>query len=178
MTSVKKRYRTKNVYKMALVTILLLILCISLSYFIVTTDLLKPRLSELTTSYISFNNSNATDMIKIATLEKMNDSKGISNKNKSTAEFKITGKKKTKYKVVLYHLGNSVEDEYVKFYIEDAGKKVVEDTLSNMQETNDDGRIVYEGEIKDQRKFTIKMWIDKSYSKMPNNISYELKIKS
>lgn len=178
MAKVKKRYRRKKVYQTAFITAILLVLVISISYFIMTTDILSPKVNELTASYISFNNSNSTDMIKVSSLNKMSNTKGISYKNKSTTNFKVEGKKGSKFKIVLYHLGNMIEDEYVKFALMKKNKVILEDNISNMKETNDDGRIIYEGTIKKTEEYTINMWIDKSYEKSPINISYEVKIKS
>lgn len=178
MTKVKKRYRKIRVYQTALVTTMLIVLVLSILYYILTTDMLSPKVNELTASYISFNNANATDMIKVSSLSKMTDTKGVSYKNKSTTDFKVEGKKKEAFKIVLYHLGNMIDDNYVRFALMKNNKLITQNSISNMEQTNDDGVIIYNGTIDEKEEYTIKMWIDKEYEKSTKNISYEIKIKS
>ena len=174
----KKKYTKKSVYKSALTTISLLLLVIFCGYIIFQTEWLKPKLNELSASYISLNNLDTTDILKVSNLRKYNNKNGKSNWNKSVKIFQVTGQREMKYQIVLYHVGEKIEDEYIHFYLENEKGVTKEETLSNQFETEDGGKVIYEGTIKEGKNWTLKMWIDKKYKKKENNISYEIRIKT
>ena len=173
----KKKYTKKSVYKSALTAFSLLLLVVFCGYIIFQTEWLKPRLNELSASYISLNNLNSTDILKVSNLRKLNNQKGKSNRNKSV-KFQVTGQREKDYQIVLYHIGEKIEEDYIHFYIENEKGLTKEGILSNQSETNDGGKIIYEGTITEGKNWTIRMWIDKRYTKKGNNISYEIRIKT
>lgn len=173
----RKRYTKRSVLKTAIPTFILLILVVGIAYGIFHTEWLRPKVNEITASYISLNTNETTDVLKITNLRLLSEKQGKT-KNKSTQEFQITGEKDTIYQIVLYHLGNQVDESYVHFYLENEKSDKVEGVLSNREETFDGGRVLYEGTIKDAKKWNLKMWVDKSYHKEVNNVSYEIRIKS
>ena len=174
----KKKYTKKSVYKSAFTTFVLIVLVVLCAHFIFQTDWLKPRFNELLASYISLNNLNTTDILKVSNLKKMTNKKGISYHNKSKKEFQVTGQREIKYQIVLYHVGEKIEEEYIHFYLENEKKVKIEGILSEQSETNDGGKMIYEGTIQEGKNWTIKMWIDKEYKKKGNNVSYEIRIKT
>lgn len=173
MRNTKSRYTRKDITKVSLLIAILLLLILGLTYIMVGTNLLEPKVNETATSYISFNNSNATDMLKVSNLTKLSEERGKSENNKSTTSFTITGEKNSVYQIVLYHIGNSIDEEYVHFSLSD--KKLLDtNILSRMTETESGGRIIYEGIIDKDKDFELKMWVDKKYEAEINNISYEI----
>ena len=84
----KKNKQTKSLLN----TILLCILVLGISYLIFETNILEPKIDGVTASYISFDNLNSTDMMKIKDLSKLSDEVGKSNLNTSKAEFDVAGK--------------------------------------------------------------------------------------
>lgn len=177
MKTVKGRYTKKDLIKVSSLIFVLILLIGILTCVILKANLTKPKMNDAATSYISFNNSNATDMLKVSNLTKLSDEKGVGDKNKSTTSFTISGEKDTVYQIVLYHIGNMISEDYVHFRLKD--KKVLEENiLSEMTETDSGGRIIYEGIIDGEKDFELKMWVDKRYEKEIKNISYEIKLKS
>ena len=73
----KKTTLEVKIYKTAAISIVLLISAIFLSYFVITASSLKPEINEETANYISFNNSNTTDMMKISNLQKLSNKGSI-----------------------------------------------------------------------------------------------------
>ena len=67
MKKIKKRKKEKHIFSWILM-IVLIIIVFCLSALIFNTDYLSPKIDELTTSYISFNNVESTDIIKISIL--------------------------------------------------------------------------------------------------------------
>lgn len=177
MANIKSRYTKKEVIKISIIMILIIILILILTYCIFKTSLLDPIKDEKATSYISFNNSNATDMLKVSNLKKMSNDRGSSDKNESTTKFEVTGDKDSIYQIVLYHIGNSISEEYIHFELSDT-KELENRLLSEMTENASSGRIIYEGIIDGKKEYELKMWVDKEYEEETNNISYEIKIKS
>ena len=174
----RKRYTKKSVIQTAIPTFFLVVLVCIGTYYIQKGDWIRPELDELTASYLSLNNNETTDMMKITNLRKMSDKNGHLSKNKSAKDFQITGQKDTTYQIVLYHLGNQVEKEYIKFYLTNEKGYKAENTLSNMPDTPDGGKVVFEGTMEDGKKWDLKMWVDKSYHHEVTNVSYEIKIKT
>ncbi len=158
---------------LVLVTMVLL-----LSYFVFQTNLLEPKLNTLTTSYISFNNKNTTDMLKISNLQKMTNRKGQSKFNEQGISFEVSGNEKQTYEVVLYPLTNQIDTSYIHFTFE-SKEGNISGTLNQMEEKEDGGFIIYTGTIsKKESKKTIRMWIDKKYKANSNHTSFEVKIES
>lgn len=177
MGNIKSRYTKKDVFKISIIMTIMIILIIILTFIILETNLLEPKKDDTATNYISFNNSNATDMLKVSNLKRMSNEKGISDKNESITKFEVTGDKDSIYQIVLYHIGNSIDEEFIHFCLEDTNE-LDNNILSEMTENNSGGRIIYEGIIDGKKEFELKMWIDKEYEDDINNISYEIKIKS
>ena len=160
----------KEIYIKKISTCIILgIFVITLSYFIFKTNILEPKLNELTTSYISFNNINNTDILKLNNINKMSDTKAKSILNNSTIKLNITGNKNEEYYIVVYK-DSDIDDKYINCYI---NKKV---NLSEVETTSDGGKIIYTGKIDNKTKI-LKMWIDKSYKDKVKDNSFEIKIK-
>ena len=172
--STKKKKQTKSLFY----TILLCGLVAGISYVIFATNILEPKIDGVTASYISFNNSNSTDMLKIVNLSKLNEEVGKSSLNTSRADFTIAGKEDKEYQVVLYPTGNDIPNKYVYFFLTINKEKKVLDKLSKMDTTEDGRIIVYQGTLLKENNFKIQMWIDNTYKEKIDNISYEIKIKS
>ena len=160
----KKRCTKKTVHKAFGKTCLLLLLVITFSYWIRYTEWYAPKINELSASYISLNNNNTTDMLKITNLKKLSDRKGKGMNNPCKQKFEVTGEEHSSYRIVLYHLGNGLEDEYVHYYLTSNQGVEVKGTLSDALESYDGGKI-------------IKMWVAKDYIGEVNNIAYEIRIK-
>ncbi len=156
---------------------LLLLIVGFMSYTIFQTDFLEPKVDELTTSYISFNNKNATDMLKISNIKVMSNQKGESLLNDRYAKFQVSGAK-GEYQVLLYPLTNTIDSEYLHFYL-DKEETYLTGTLDSLEETEDGGIILYSGNLEEkEEKFLLRMWIDKKYKGNSNHTSFEIKIKS
>lgn len=172
--SKQKKQQTKNLFY----TILLCVLVAGISYIIFATNILEPRIDGVTASYISFNNSNSTDMLKIVDLLKLSDEVGKSSLNQSKVTFKVDGKKNKDYQIVLYPTGNNINNKYVKVFLTINKEKKILEKLNNMKVIEDGGIIVYEGRLLEDNNFKLQMWVDNKYNKNIDNISYEIKIKS
>lgn len=155
--------------KKVITCIVLGIFVITLSYLIFKTNILEPKLNELTTSYISFNTKNNSDILEIKNINKMSDTTAKSILNNSSLKLDITGTKNEEYYVVVYKNSN-IDDKYINCYI---NKKV---NLSEVETTKDGGKIIYTGKIDNKTK-VLKMWIDKSYKDKVNDNSFEIRIK-
>lgn len=173
----KRKKKQSNIFQ-AIIPYTLVLFVLIIGYGIFYTDLLNPKLNEITASYISFNNNSTTDMLKINNLKKYSDNNGISYKNKSYQNFCITGKTDNTYQIVLYHMGNSIDDGYVKFQLTNEKNKSFDGVISNIEKTQDGGYIIYEGTIKEGKRWTLKMWVAKDYKEVVNNVSYEIRIKT
>lgn len=176
MKNVKTRYNNKSFITLSVITSILVILIIILNIIVYKTDILEVKESTIITNNISFNNSNTTDMLKVPYLKKLSNDKGLSKKNKSYVNFKIAGEKDTKFQIVLYHIGNIIDNSYVKFELLSKNERI-ENSLDKVNETKDGGKIIYEGIIDKNNNYNIKMWVDKAYKEDIKNISYEVKIK-
>ena len=170
----KKNKQTKSLLN----TILLCILVLGISYLIFETNILEPKIDGVTASYISFDNLNSTDMMKIKDLSKLSDEVGKSNLNTSKAEFDVAGKEDKEYQVVLYPTGNAINNKYVNVFLSINKEKKIQDKLYVMNTLEDGGIIVYQGTLLKENKIKILMWINNTYKGKINNISYEVKIKS
>lgn len=172
----KKRYTKKRIYKKILRSIILVLIASLFAYIILESDVLSPGVDELTASYISFNNNDNTDILKITDIKKNKKQIGISNKNNSSAEFFINGDKDAKYIIVVYPIGKVIDDNYIYYYLENE-KENVSKKLSEQPTTVDGGKIIYKNKINKKEKFTIRMWVDKSLNQKISPLTYEIKIK-
>lgn len=173
-----KKKKSKVSIFQNIITYTLIIIVFTIGYSIFFTDFLSPSLNEMTASYISFNNNSTTDMIKVNNLKRMSDKKGISNKNKSKESFSVTGRLESTYQIVLYHLGSNLDEKYVKYQLENEKNKIFSGILSNNEVTPDGGFIIYEGTLKEGKRWTLKMWASKEYKNSVDNVSYEIRIKT
>ena len=99
----RKKVTKKKVVQTAMITIALILFVLTFSYWILYSEWYQPRINELSASYISLNNQNATDMLKITGLRKMSDHKGRKNSNPCKQTFQMTGESENEYQIVLYH---------------------------------------------------------------------------
>lgn len=173
----QKRYTKKNVYYASVKTGILFFFVLALGYGILNSEWVTPEIDELSASYISLNNTETTDILKVTNLRKLTNQRGASRYNKSTKTFKMTGEKDTQFQIVLYHLGKVVDEKYVKFYLENEMGKTIQGNLKSQSETYDGGRILFVGNMKDGQNWTLKMWVDKDYKNSIRNVSYEIRIK-
>lgn len=164
----KKRNKGKIYFKRIFICSILGILVFLLTYFIFETNILEPKVNELTTSYISFSN-NKTDELKINNIKKLSNKIGKSSFNNSSLELDITGNKNDLYNIVIYKINSNIDDNYIKCFID---KEI---TLSDTETTPDNGKIIYSGKINNKNK-VLRMWIDKKYKGKVENNSYEIKI--
>ena len=168
----------KNItYILSFLILLNIVLIIVLAYIIIGTDLLQTKIDEKTANYISFNDSKNTDIIKITNISILSDKKGISKKNKCTKEIEITGDKNKKFQIILYPIGNTIDEKYVKYYIEGINDSKI-NNLSNVETSVDNGKIIYSDKILKNNKYKLYVWIDDGYKKNVKDISYEIKIRS
>lgn len=172
----KKKYTKKAVRIYSIITGLLLGIVLYVGYHILENDYQKVVIDEITTNYISFNNSYQTDSLKITNLKPMPERKGESSNNLSKKTFIVNGKKKNRYEIVLYQHGSVIDEKKVNFSLWENKEKVVSGEIINMPEKNDGGKIIYEGVIENPKKFILKMWLDKSYEVSTKNLVYEIKI--
>lgn len=175
MKKIKKRKKEKHIFSWIFM-IVLIIIVFCLSALIFNTDYLSPKIDELTTSYISFNNVESTDIIKISNIKRMDDDTGKSYRNRNSVSFNVNGKKNTNYEIVLYPIGTIISDDSVNFYLKNNVDNV-SNSLNNMEKKEDGGIVIYKSTIGNEGKFTLKLWVDDDYNKSFKNLSYEVKIK-
>jgi len=168
----KKKRLKKNIFN----CVILLILVFALSYLIFVSNILEPHIDEVTTSYISFNNSYGTDMLKLTNLQKQKDEKGKSVINKQSIELKLTGTKNSKYSIIVYPISNKIDNQYVKFHLI-SSEAAITNSLSEMPISKDGGIIVYTNKTGVEDTITLRMWISSEYKDKVNDNSYEIKIK-
>lgn len=175
----KKTTQEAKLYRAAIACLVLSVSVIFLSYFVITASSLKPEINEETANYISFNNSNTTDMMKISNLQKMSDKKGISKVNENSIDFKITGKKGSNYSIIIYPINNKNDLKKIKFYLTEDKRKVAYSSLDTIKESKEDGGIIiYQGTITNSdSNYNLRMWLSKDYHQNANNISFEIKVK-
>lgn len=161
-------------------TTFLLFLCgmiVLLGYYILISDSLKPKVNELTASYISLNNHNTTDMLKISNIEKMNLTKGKSNRNKKMISFDISGEKGANYQIIIQPISNTIDEKNI-YYSISINNRIIYDTLNHAKLENKNERIIYQGKDNKNTKVIIRMWIDNHYSGKVKNNSFEIKVKT
>ena len=178
MITTKKKKDTRIKKRNICLLIFIFIMSLAALYLIEGTNLLIPKLNEATASYISFNNSNSTDMLKITNIQKLNKKIGKSILNKKEVTFSIDGKVNDEFNIELYSIGNKLDKKYIHYILLEDNKEIKQGNLHNCEEKNDGGLILYQSTIKKDKQYKIKMWIDKKYENNVNNISYEVKIQS
>lgn len=166
----------KTTIKIISSAIIIVILLLGISYITFKTNLLKPKIDEKTSQYISFYNKEKTDSLVINNIKKRKDKNGKGNKNKHSLKFSITGKKNKKYEIVLYNQLDKEDEKFIKVYIKHKNKEI-ESNLKDLKSSKDGGKILYQGKV-DNNNIILRMWISKSCSKKIKNNSFEVKIKS
>ena len=101
----KNKKKKKIYFKKIFICSILGILVFLLTYFIFETNVLEPKINELTTSYISFSN-NKTDKLRINNIKKLSNKIGKSSFNNSNLVLDITGDKEDLYNIVIYKINN------------------------------------------------------------------------
>jgi len=175
----KKKTNSKELQstKYLFTCLLIFISVIFLTCIIFKTDLLKSDINQLTASYISFNNTDTTDMLKISTLKKMSDQKGKSKANDRSLDFEITGKKGSDYDIIIYPMKEQVNLERIKYSLSKENSELLGNTLNTLKKSSDGGLVLYQGKITKNNKFHLSMWLTKNYSGNEHNISFEIKVK-
>jgi len=171
----RKRIREKEYCQALTICIIMGIITLSLTLFIHNTNLLEPKINELTTSFISFNNQNTTDMLRVNNVEKMSDKRGESRWNPHSLSLDIKGEKNQNYEIVIYPLVNPVPEEYVKLIVK-TGKDEIKENLLTSENTEDGGRIIYKGTIK-KGKTIIRIWLSNDYNGKITTNAFEVKVR-
>lgn len=166
----------KKFYRDTTISALLCLLVLSISYLMYKTNILQPSVNEVTASYISFNNKDTTDEIKINNLKKMSVSEGKSIINNKSNKLLITGEENTNYKVIVYPVINNIDLKYINYSINIKGN-TYNNALSEMPINNDGGIVIYEGVIKKEKNLLIRMWVSNNYPNKVDNNSFRIKIK-
>lgn len=172
----KKNNRIKK--RSIVLLIFIVVLTISVFYLINGTELLIPKIDEATASYISFNNSNSTDMLKINNIKRMKHKIGKSILNTYKETFNVSGTKNENFNIELYSIGNKIDKKYINYVLLKNNNIIEIGNLENKEETNNGGIILYQGKIINDNTYEIKMWIDEDYKEKTQNVSYEIKINS
>ena len=114
--SKRQQKQRKKIHNKIIQCTILSIFVLGFSYVIFQTDYLEPKINETTASYISFNNKNTTDMLKIQNIQKMSDQKGKSTLNSKFLKIDISGEESKEYEIVLYSIENKIEPEFINIY--------------------------------------------------------------
>ena len=174
-----KKKKNNRIKKRSIVLLIfIVVLTISVFYLINETKLLIPKIDEATASYISFNNSNSTDMLKINNIKRMKHKIGKSFLNTYKETFNVSGTKNENFNIELYSIGNKIDKKYINYVLLKNNNIIDIGNLENKEETNNGGIILYQGKIINDNSYEIKMWIDEDYKEKPQNVSYEIKINS
>lgn len=172
----KKQLRQRNqLYKNTAISALLCLLVLGVSYMIFITDILQPKVNRVTASYISFFNNDTTDVIKINDIKKMSNDVGKSVVNTKYRELLVTGEKNSNYQVVIYPVVNNIGLDYINYSITIEGN-TYSGNLGDMPFSSDEGIIVYNGRVNNEKKLTIRMWVSKDYDGEVDNNSFKIKI--
>lgn len=173
----KERQLLKELKKSIFFCSISCLLVIVLACLMFKTNILKPQLNEMTASYISFNNSNTTDMLKISNVKKLSDKKGKSQVNDKTLTFSVTSEIASSYDIVVYPVKKVTDYKNIKFCLAKNNQELVVDNLDNKDTSKDGGIIIYQGKVSSKNKITIRMWLTKKYHQETNNLSFEIKVK-
>lgn len=171
----KRQTRQKEYYRYLCACIIMSIIVLSLGLFIENTNFLEPKINQVTTSFISFNNKNTTDMLRLNNISKMSDKRGSSRRNPNSLTLNITGEKDQKYEIVLYSLDNPISEEKIK-YIVKTGKEETKDNLLTPETTEDGGKVLYRGTIQNQ-KTIIRVWVSNDYEGKITPNAFEVKVR-
>lgn len=171
-----KRYSKKRVYKSTFIAVILVLLVVFLGLFILKTDYLYTGINESTKRYISFNNTDSTDILKINNITRKTSKNGRSILNRSSILFEIKGDHHKEFDIVLYPINNTLEEKYIYYYLSLNNKKVT-GNLASVLTKEDGGKVIYHGKIDDNNTYRLNMWISENYKVKGRNISYEVKIK-
>ena len=158
--------------------VIVVIMTLSAFYLIKETDLLLPKIDEATASYISFSNSNSTDMLKITNLKKMKHEIGKSFFNSRKVTFNVSGQKNEDFNIELYSIGNKIDKKYINYILLNNNRVLEVGNLENKIENQNGGIILYQNQLINNNSYEIKMWIDDEYKDKTNNVSYEIKVNS
>ena len=172
----KRNTRKKHNYKEMTISILLCLLVLGISYMIFATDVLKPSVNQVTASYISFNNRDNTDDIKIDNIKKMSDDIGKSIINNRYNELLVDGEDNSNYEIVVYPLINDIDLNYIKASIT-MNNKTYTTNLSEVLKSDDGGISIYKGLVEKPQKVIIRMWVSKDYKEDITDTSFRIKIK-
>lgn len=165
-----KLQKTLDKYKKY--TIVSVISVILLTLLITNTNILEPVINEKTAKYISFNNTNNTDMLEINNIKKMPNFLGKTKFNKNSISFVIESNNKSNYEIFIYPSNNNIPNKYIHYYLK-SDKFSKEGTLNK---NSNDGISIYKGKV-NKKKITLRMWIDNKYKNNKNN-NFEVIIKS
>jgi hypothetical protein len=174
---IKKRRKKKKEHTLKKIApcILLCLIVLVLAYVIFQTNILAPHINETTASYISFNNKNTTDMLKIKNIEKMSDERGKSVLNQKSVTIKVTGEKKKEYEILLYRNENIIKEKYIKYSLKNKNIEMT-NTLEKLPIRADGGMVLYQGMI-DNSSIILRMWVSNDYSKSVKENPFEIRIK-
>ena len=171
----KQRKQKQQLYKNIVISTLMLLLVLGISYLIFETDLLQPSVNEVTASYISFNNKDTTDVIKINNIKKMSNDIGMSIVNTKHSQLLVSGEQNSNYQLVVYPMVNDIDLEYINYAVT-IGHDKYTGNLATGTVNSDEGIVVYNGKVNEAKKITIRMWISKEYEGEVNNNSFKIRI--
>lgn len=160
---------------------ILVIVILILGVILTKTSLIGDRINATTASYITFKNAFESDNMKINSLKKMNDHRGMNLSGNQMLEFSIISDNKSKgskYDVVIYPINNTVNYDYIKYYLTDENDRVIAyDKLSDV-DSDKLGKILYSDKIDNtNKKLKLRLWIDKKYDKDIISSSFEVRVK-
>lgn len=160
---------------------ILVIVILILGVILTKTSLIGDRINATTASYITFKNAFESDNMKINSLKKMNDHRGMNLSGNHMLEFSIISDNKSKgskYDVVIYPINNTVNYDYIKYYLTDENDRVIAyDKLSDV-DSDKLGKILYSDKIDNtNKKLKLRLWIDKKYDKDIISSSFEVRVK-
>jgi len=116
-------------------------------------------------------------MLKITNLSKMTDDKGRDNSNQAQVSFKVTGKKNSKYDVVIYPRSEKYDLKNIKYFLSDSNNiELASSNLTDLTETADGGIIIYQAKI-NNNNLNLNMWLTKKYQEKSNDVTFEIRIK-
>ena len=92
--------------------------------------------------------------------------------------FDISGNNNEYFNIELYSTGKKIEKKYIYYVLKKNNEVIEVGNLENKEENYNGGIILYQGKIIKNNSYEINMWIDNTYDKKTDNVSYEVKIKS
>lgn len=173
--SKKHQRQRKQLVKNTMISALLCLLVLGISYIIFETDILQPSVNEVTASYISFNNNDTTDDIKINNIRKMSNDIGKSIVNTKSSDILVSGEDNKEYQVVIYPIINNIDLKHINYAIT-IGNNSYDNNLASMTMRTDEGIVVYNGKVNKEKKITIRLWISKDYEGEVENNSFKIKV--